>query len=234
VNWVLDLDIRGFFDAIDRGWLGQFVEHRIADRRVVRLIQKWLNAGVLEDGTRRWSDTGTPQGGSTTPPTQSQTLPGTGSCPTRDSCIKNIDGDDIGHSTLMTHARSTARASGRVRRTRKSSARPVAAVSTRRGAAHTGPTVSRLSPPGSAICGRGAAASARITGARADGGVHREASSQSGAAAPGTGADHWGEPQRARHARARRLAASGAPRTRRWRIGASSTTMCLTAWAGSG
>jgi RNA-directed DNA polymerase len=67
VNWVLDLDIRGFFDAIDRGWLGQFVEHRIADQRVVRLIQKWLNAGVLEDGTRTWSETGTPQGGSISP-----------------------------------------------------------------------------------------------------------------------------------------------------------------------
>ena len=67
VNWVLDLDIRGFFDAIDRGWLGKFVEHRIADRRVGRLIQKWLNAGVLEDGTRRGSETGTPQGGSISP-----------------------------------------------------------------------------------------------------------------------------------------------------------------------
>ena len=67
VNWVLDLDIRGFFDAIDRGWLVKFVEHRIADRRVVRLIQKWLNAGVLEDGTRTWSETGTPQGGSISP-----------------------------------------------------------------------------------------------------------------------------------------------------------------------
>src|SRR5690349_3694879 len=50
VNWVLEVDIRGFFDAIDHGWLVKFVEHRIADRRVVRLIQKWLNAGVLEDG----------------------------------------------------------------------------------------------------------------------------------------------------------------------------------------
>ena len=67
VNWVLDLDIRGFFDAIDHGWLVQFIEHRIADRRVVRLIQKWLRAGVLEDGTRRWSETGTPQGGSASP-----------------------------------------------------------------------------------------------------------------------------------------------------------------------
>jgi RNA-directed DNA polymerase len=53
--------------AIDRGCLGKFIEHRIADRRVVRLIQKWLNAGVLEDGTRRWSETGTPQGGSISP-----------------------------------------------------------------------------------------------------------------------------------------------------------------------
>src|SRR5216683_6714133 len=67
VNWVLDGDIRGFFDAIDRGWLQQFIEHRIADQRVVRLIQKWLNAGVLEDGTRTWSETGTPQGGSISP-----------------------------------------------------------------------------------------------------------------------------------------------------------------------
>jgi RNA-directed DNA polymerase len=67
VNWVLDADIRGFFDALDHGWLVTFIEHRIADRRVVRLIQKWLNAGVLEDGTRTWSETGTPQGGSASP-----------------------------------------------------------------------------------------------------------------------------------------------------------------------
>src|SRR5881409_464751 len=67
VNWVLDADIRGFFEAIDHGWLVKFVEHRIADRRVVRLIQKWLNAGVLEDGTRTRSEEGTPQGGSISP-----------------------------------------------------------------------------------------------------------------------------------------------------------------------
>ena len=67
VNWVLDLDIRGFFDAIDHGWLVQFVEHRIADQRVVRLIQKWLNAGVLEDGERIRMQEGTPQGGSASP-----------------------------------------------------------------------------------------------------------------------------------------------------------------------
>jgi len=67
VNWVLDLDVRGFFDAIDHGWLVKFVEHRIADRRVVRLIQKWLNAGVLEDGKRSRVEEGTPQGGSASP-----------------------------------------------------------------------------------------------------------------------------------------------------------------------
>jgi RNA-directed DNA polymerase len=67
VNWVLDVDIRGFFDAIDHGWLLKFVEHRIADRRVVRLIQKWLNAGVLEDGKRMRVGEGTPQGGSASP-----------------------------------------------------------------------------------------------------------------------------------------------------------------------
>lgn len=67
VNWVLDLDIRGFFDAIDHGWLVKFLEHRIADRRVVHLIQKWLNAGVLEDGKRTRTGQGTPQGGSASP-----------------------------------------------------------------------------------------------------------------------------------------------------------------------
>lgn len=67
VNWVLDVDIRGFFDAIDHGWLVKFLEHRIADRRVVRLIQKWLNAGVLADGQRIPMEAGTPQGGSASP-----------------------------------------------------------------------------------------------------------------------------------------------------------------------
>ena len=67
VNWVLDADIRGFFDAIDHEWLVKFVEHRIADRRVVRLIRKWLNAGVLEDGERTVSEVGTVQGGSISP-----------------------------------------------------------------------------------------------------------------------------------------------------------------------
>jgi group II intron reverse transcriptase/maturase len=62
VNWLLDADIRGFFDAIDHGWLEKFLEHRIADRRILRLIRKWLRAGVSEDG--EWSRTtvGTPQG----------------------------------------------------------------------------------------------------------------------------------------------------------------------------
>ena len=67
VNWVLDLDIRGFFDGISHEWLVKFVEHRIADRRVVRLVQKWLNAGVLEDGKRIRVKEGTPQGGSASP-----------------------------------------------------------------------------------------------------------------------------------------------------------------------
>ncbi len=67
VNWVLDLDIRGFFDALSHEWLVKFVEHRIADRRVMRLIQKWLNAGVLEDGKRIRVEEGTPQGGSASP-----------------------------------------------------------------------------------------------------------------------------------------------------------------------
>ena len=67
VNWVLDADIRGFFDAIDHGCLAKFIEHRVADRRVLRLIRKWLNAGVLVDGERTHSEKGTPQGGVISP-----------------------------------------------------------------------------------------------------------------------------------------------------------------------
>jgi RNA-directed DNA polymerase len=67
VNWVLDADIRGFFDTIDHGWLMKFIEHRIGDKRIIRLIQKWLAAGVLEEG--KWSNTevGTPQGATISP-----------------------------------------------------------------------------------------------------------------------------------------------------------------------
>ena len=67
VNWVLDADIRGFFDAIDHEWLVKFIEHRIADGRVVRHVKKWLRAGVLEDGRRVEVEEGTPQGGSISP-----------------------------------------------------------------------------------------------------------------------------------------------------------------------
>jgi len=67
VNWVLDADIRAFFDTLNHGWLVKFVEHRIGDRRIVRLIQKWLRAGVLEEGERICSEEGTVQGGNISP-----------------------------------------------------------------------------------------------------------------------------------------------------------------------
>ena len=67
VNWVLDLDVRSFFDTLSQSWLVKFVEHRIGDRRVVRLIQKWLRAGVLEEGKLTVREEGTPQGGSASP-----------------------------------------------------------------------------------------------------------------------------------------------------------------------
>jgi group II intron reverse transcriptase/maturase len=62
VNYILDADIRSFFDNLDKSWLIKFVEHRVADPRILRLIQKWLKAGVMEDG--KWSEpkTGSPQG----------------------------------------------------------------------------------------------------------------------------------------------------------------------------
>ena len=62
VNFILDADIRSFFDTVDQEWLIRFVEHRVGDQRIVRLIRKWLKAGVLEDGIVNVSDKGTGQG----------------------------------------------------------------------------------------------------------------------------------------------------------------------------
>ena len=62
VNWILDADIRGYFDSISRDWLIRFLEHRIGDRRVLRLIKKWLRAGVLEEGRQIDAGRGTAQG----------------------------------------------------------------------------------------------------------------------------------------------------------------------------
>jgi group II intron reverse transcriptase/maturase len=66
-NWVLDADIKSFFDTIDHGWMMKFIEHRIADIRLVRLVMKWLHAGVMEDGRLHEVDEGTPQGGIISP-----------------------------------------------------------------------------------------------------------------------------------------------------------------------
>jgi group II intron reverse transcriptase/maturase len=67
VNWVLDADIRDFFTSLDHDWLTKFVEHRIADKRVLRLIQKWIKAGVIEEGQWSESEVGAPQGASASP-----------------------------------------------------------------------------------------------------------------------------------------------------------------------
>ena len=67
VNWVLDLDISSFFDRLSRDWLGKFLQHRIADPRMLRLIQKWLRAGILEDGKWKPTEAGSPQGATVSP-----------------------------------------------------------------------------------------------------------------------------------------------------------------------
>ena len=70
VNWVLDCDILGFFDNLSHDWLLKFVQHRVADHRILRLIQKWLKAGVVEEGEWKNTEIGTPQGSVITPLTQ--------------------------------------------------------------------------------------------------------------------------------------------------------------------
>jgi hypothetical protein len=70
VNWILDADVMGFFDNLSHEWALKFIEHRVADRRILRLIRKWLKAGVSEDGQWSETDKGTPQGAVLTPLTQ--------------------------------------------------------------------------------------------------------------------------------------------------------------------
>ncbi|RUV44302.1 group II intron reverse transcriptase/maturase, partial [Mesorhizobium sp. M5C.F.Ca.IN.020.29.1.1] len=67
VNYILDADVAGFFDGVSQEWLIRFVEHRIGDKRIIRLIRKWLKAGVLEDGIVTVSERGTGQGSVITP-----------------------------------------------------------------------------------------------------------------------------------------------------------------------
>jgi len=67
VNWILDADVRGFFDSLSHEWLVKFIKHRVADRRILRLIQKWLRAGVSEEGEWSKTEVGTPQGSVASP-----------------------------------------------------------------------------------------------------------------------------------------------------------------------
>ena len=62
IGWILDADISAYFDSIDHDWMMKFLQHRIADKRILRLIEKWLKAGVIEDGKRIEAERGTPQG----------------------------------------------------------------------------------------------------------------------------------------------------------------------------
>ncbi len=67
VKWILDADIKGYYDTISHEWMVKFLEHRIGDKRIIRLVKKWLKAGVMEDGKWQASEEGTPQGGLISP-----------------------------------------------------------------------------------------------------------------------------------------------------------------------
>jgi hypothetical protein len=89
VSWVLDADIRSFYDTIDHGWMQKFVEHKIADRRMVRLLMKWLYAGVMENGALREVDEGAPQGAGISPCCRISTST------TRSTCGSNNGGSNM-------------------------------------------------------------------------------------------------------------------------------------------
>jgi retron-type reverse transcriptase len=70
VNYVVEADIKGFFDHLNQKWLIEFLKHRVGDERVLRLVVRMLKSGVMEDGLVRASEEGVPQGGNLTPLTQ--------------------------------------------------------------------------------------------------------------------------------------------------------------------
>ena len=74
IRWILDADIKEYFDSIRKDVLREILRKKINDGTIIRFIGKWLNAGVMEEGKRSFSDTGTPQGGVMTPRTQKITL----------------------------------------------------------------------------------------------------------------------------------------------------------------
>jgi retron-type reverse transcriptase len=67
ISWILDADLSSFYDRIDHGWMKQFIQHRIADKRILRLVEKWLKAGIIEAGEWRASESGAIQGSSLSP-----------------------------------------------------------------------------------------------------------------------------------------------------------------------
>ena len=81
MNWIVDADIAGFFDTVSHEWLIRFVEHRIGDRRINRLVRKWLKAGVMEEGKLVCAEAGTPQGAVATPQTHLVNLSFWSACP---------------------------------------------------------------------------------------------------------------------------------------------------------
>jgi retron-type reverse transcriptase len=84
VNWVLDADIRGFYDAMSHAWIIRFLEHRIADKRILRLVAKWLKVGITEDGRVRRSEVGAPQGAVISPILATSTCTTSTICGSRD------------------------------------------------------------------------------------------------------------------------------------------------------
>jgi hypothetical protein len=95
VNWILDADIRSFFDMVSQEWLVRFVEHRVGDRRIIRLIQKWLRAGILEDEVVTISERGTGQGSVISPPASA----GAGCCLRISTCTTpSTSGPTVGDS----------------------------------------------------------------------------------------------------------------------------------------
>ena len=91
VNYVVEADIKGFFDHVDHKWLMECLRQRISDPSFLRLIGRFLRAGIMEEGEYLRTEEGTPQGGIMTPPTQSQTSSLNGLSPTREVGI-TLDG----------------------------------------------------------------------------------------------------------------------------------------------
>ena len=233
-QWVVEADIKGFFDRVSHEHLMRFLEHRIADPNFLRIIRRFLKAGVMEDGMVSASEEGTPQGGLMTPPTQWVTLISRSSFPTGGESGPTRE-DDIKGSIIVAllivclcHGRFASSSSRSVRPAGQRRHPVARGWGFSRSGTSTGSPISIITTPSLALCGTGPQPR-RGRGAQAQGGVYGEAADgPRSSCSPPRQAERT-DPQCVGYARFEGVPGSFGWRFSRWRIGGLNWTTSSTA-----